>query len=248
MTLKDGTKIFTLLTILLGVTIGVNAQITSGRVVYERRTNLQKLYGNMEQMKRFINEDNKIKKEQFELLFNDTASAFLPIEDPNAEKSWMSWMTQKNKTYQNFNTSEQITELDMFGQQLFVGETIDPKKWKVTESKRYISNYHCRKAMYEKNDTTRIYAWFAVELTPSIGPEGISGLPGTILGLATEDGGIVYFAKEVEVLEPKKEQLSYELGKNEKYSRESLAEEIMERMGGRGGKWAGSMMDNLFRW
>ena len=79
MTLKDGTKIFTLLTILLGVTIGVNAQITSGRVVYERRTNLQKLYGNMEQMKRFINEDNKIKKEQFELLFNDTASAFLPI-------------------------------------------------------------------------------------------------------------------------------------------------------------------------
>jgi len=248
MTLKDGTKIFTLLTILLGVTIGVNAQITSGRVVYERRTNLQKLYGNMEQMKRFINEDNKIKKEQFELLFNDTASAFLPIEDPNAEKSWMSWMTQKNKTYQNFNTSEQITELDMFRQQLVVGETIDPKKWKVTESKRYISNYHCRKAMYEKNDTTRIYAWFAVELTPSIGPEGISGLPGTILGLATENGGIVYFAKEVEVLEPKKEQLSYDLGKNEKYSRESLAEEIMERMGGRGGKWAGSMMDNLFRW
>ena len=102
--------------------------------------------------------------------------------------------------------------------------------------------------MYEKNDTTRIYAWFAVELTPSIGPEGLTGLPGTILGLATEDGGIVYFAKEVEVLEPTREQLSYDLGKNDVYTKEALGKEIMERMGGRGGNWAGSMMDNLFRW
>jgi GLPGLI family protein len=32
-------------------------------------------------------------------------------------------------------------------------------------------------------------------LPVSIGPEGISGLPGAILGLAREDGSIVYFAK-----------------------------------------------------
>ena len=194
MILKDGIRIVGLFILLIATTGSSFGQITSGRVVYERRTNLQKLYGNMEQMKRFINEDNKIKKEQFELLFNDTCSAFLPIEDPNAEKGWMSWMTQKNKTYQNLNTTKQMTLLDLFGQQVFVGDSIDPKKWKITESKRYISNYHCRKAMYEKNDTTRIYAWFAVELTPSIGPEGLTGLPGTILGLATEDGGIVYLS------------------------------------------------------
>lgn len=248
MTLKAGTRFLIAIALLMGSVAGVNAQITSGRVVFERRTNLKKLYADVPEMSRFITDENKIRTEQFELVFNDTASAFLPIEDPNAEKGMMSWMTQKNKTYQNLNTGKQMTVLDFAGQQIFVGDSIDPKKWKVTESKRFIGNYHCRKAMYEKNDTTRIYAWFAVELQPSIGPEGVTGLPGTILGLATEDGGIVYFAKEVEVLEPTQEKLSYDPGKNDIYTRESLAKEMEERMGGRGGRWAKGMMDNIFRW
>lgn len=248
MILKDGIRIVGLFILLIATTGSSFGQITSGRVVFERRTNLKKLYKDVPEMTRFITDDNKIRKEQFELVFNDTASAFLPIEDPTAEKGMMSWMTQKNKTYQNLNTGKQMTVLDFAGQQLFVGDSIDPKRWKVTESKRYIGNYHCRKAMYEKNDTTRIYAWFAVELQPSIGPEGVTGLPGTILGLATEDGGIVYFAKEVEVLEPEAELLSYDSGKNDIYTRESLGKLMEERMGGRGGRWAKGMMDNIFRW
>ncbi|TNE53307.1 MAG: GLPGLI family protein [Bacteroidetes bacterium] len=243
--MKAGIKLVMVMLFLSG-TLTSLAQITSGRIVYERRTNLKKLYGNVPQMKRFINEENKIKKEQFELLFNDTCSAFLPIEDPNMERGMMSWMTQKNKTYQNRSQQTQMMIMDMFGQQIFVGDSIDPKKWKVTESKRYISNYHCRKALYEKNDTTRIYAWFAIDIEPSVGPEGITGLPGAILGLATEDGGIVYFAQEIQVLEPKKEQLSYTTGKNEVFTKESLVKSIEERMGGN--KWGGNMMDNIFRW
>ena len=32
-------------------------------------------------------------------------------------------------------------------------------------------------------------------------------MPGTILGLATEDGGVVYFAKKVEILKPEQSKL-----------------------------------------
>lgn len=243
-----GTRILLSIVLLIGTIGSGYAQITSGRIVFERRTNLKKLYADVPEMSRFITEENKIRTEKFELVFNDTASAFLPIEEPGEERGMMSWMTTKNKTYQNLNTKQQMTVLDFAGQQIFVGDSIDPKKWKVTESKRFIGNYHCRKAMYEKNDSTTYYAWFAVELEPSIGPEGVTGLPGAILGLATEDGGIVYFAKEIEVLTPTKEKLSYDIGKNDVYTKESLEKEMEERMGGRGGRWAKGMMQNLFRW
>lgn len=222
------------------------SQISSGRVVYERRTNLEKLYGNVPEMKRFISDDNKIKNEEFELLFNDTVSAFLPIEKDEMERGMFAMLTTKNKTYQNINTGESMTVLDMMGNPLYVKEPIQSKDWKVTESKRYIAGYHCRKAVYDKDDTTRIYAWFAIELEPSIGPEGITGLPGAILGLATEDGGIVYFAKSIEVNTPSVEKLSYNSGKEDVYTKESFQKMIEERMGN--SKWSKGMMANLFRW
>lgn len=239
-------KYILVFTVLLGASGSTFGQIKVGRIVYERRTNLKKLYGEVPQMKRFITEDNKIKTEQFELVFNDSISAFLPIDDESDERGPMAWMTTKNRVYQNTSTNEVMTILNMFGQDVYVKDSMPEIQWKITESKRYIGKYHCRKAMYEKNDSTRIYAWFAVELEPSIGPEGLGGLPGAILGLATEDGGIVYFAKEVEVIEPKEEKFTYEIGKNDVYSRETLQTEIEEKMGN--SRWSAGMMENLFRW
>ena len=116
----------------------------------------------------------------------------------------------------------------------------------MTESTRYIDKYHCRKAVYEKNDSTRIYAWFAVELETSTGPEGFNGLPGTILGLATEDGGIIYFAKEIEEMTPTTQDLNYDLGKNTIYTMTMLEKEIEEKFSN--SKWGKGMFDELFRW
>ena len=51
---------------------------TTGKITYERRTNLMKRY-NDPRMKRFVNEDNKIKNEEFTLTFNDSISYFKPV-------------------------------------------------------------------------------------------------------------------------------------------------------------------------
>ena len=63
-----------------------------------------------------------------------------------------------------------------------------------------MAGYTGRKGVWKANDSTRIYAWFSYDLISSTGPESFNGLPGTILGLATEDGGVVYFAKKVELV------------------------------------------------
>jgi GLPGLI family protein len=218
--------------------------ITSGKIVFERRTNLEKRYTD-KRMKRMITEENKIKMESFSFFFNDTVSVFKPIlsdvQDP------MGWMTSKNSYLQSLNSSKQLIVFNLFGQNTYIKDSLPQRNWKITENKRTICGYECRKAIYEKNDSTRIYAWYSPDIVPSIGPEGFCGLPGTILGVATEDGGIIYFAKTVEVMKPKKEELVLESGKKT-FTLLELKQEIETKMSN--SSWGKGMnfFDDLFRW
>ncbi len=186
------------------LTFGVHAQMSAGKIVYERKTNLYKKMGGGN-VKEWIKEADKIKIDYFDLLFNDTCSVFLPQESELKED--MGWATQKSTVYQYFNTGKRYLIKDMWGELLHISDTLYKRKWQITESTRKIAGYQCRKAIWRANDTTRIYAWFSYDLSTSTGPESFYGLPGTILGLATENGGVVYFAKKVEFTAPQASQL-----------------------------------------
>lgn len=173
------------------------AQIVQGKVTYERKTNLYKKLKDMN-VKEWIREEDRVKIETFELFFNDTCSLFRP-QDSDLKESY-SWATSKNTVYQNLNTSKRYLIKTIWGEELHLTDTLKTMKWKITETSRNIAGYNCRKAVWRVNDTTTIYAWFSQEIEASTGPESFRGLPGVILGLATEDGGVVYFAKKVEFI------------------------------------------------
>jgi len=178
--------------------ISVSAQITSAKITFERKTNLyKKLKGNVEN---WLKEEDKVKIDYFELFINDTCSLFKPQESDLKEN--MSWATSKNTVLQNFKLNTRYVIKPMWGEELHLTDSMFKRKWQITESSRKIAGYACRKAVWQANDSTRIYAWFSYDIVPATGPESFNGLPGTILGLATEDGGVVYFAKKVEVLTP----------------------------------------------
>jgi GLPGLI family protein len=184
--------------ILAGFCISVSAKITSAKITFERKTNLyKKLKGNVEN---WLKEEDKVKIDYFELFINDTCSLFKPQESDLKEN--MSWATSKNTVLQNFKLNTRYVIKPMWGEELHLTDSMFKRKWKITESSRKIAGYACRKAVWQANDSTRIYAWFSYDILPATGPESFNGLPGTILGLATEDGGVVYFAKKVEVLTP----------------------------------------------
>jgi GLPGLI family protein len=217
--------------------------IESGRITFERRTNLEKRFKD-QRMKRMITEENKIRNEGFYLYFNDTASIFKPI--PVDKTDDLSWMTTKNSYLQNLNNGTQFILLALFGQNLYIMDSLPVRQWKITDAKRTICGYECRKAIYEKNDTTRIYAWYTPALIPSVGPEGFSGLPGTILGLATEDGGIIYFAKKIEAIVPKPDDFKIDIGKSKTTTLKELKIKIEKEYGNT--PWGKRMFDDLFRW
>lgn len=245
MNLKVGIKLLILLFLCAWFTPVFSQDIiTSGKIVYERRTNLEKRYTD-KRMRKMITEENKIKMESFSFYFNDTASVFKPIlsdvQDP------MGWMTSKNSYLQSLKTEKQLIVFNLFGQNTYIKDSLPQRNWKITENKRNICGYECRKAIYQKNDSTRIYAWYSPDIVPSVGPEGFCGLPGTILGVATEDGGIIYFAKTVEAMKPKKEELVLESGKKT-FTLQELKQEIETKMSN--SSWGKGMnfFDDLFRW
>jgi GLPGLI family protein len=217
--------------------------ISSGKIIFERRTNLEKRF-NDQRMKRFVTEANKIRIESFQLAFNDTSSYFAVL--PSNEPEEMAWLTTKNAYYQNLNESSQLMMLAVFGQNVYVQDSLPQRIWKITEGKRIICGYECRKAIYQKNDSTKLYAWYSPLLTPSVGPEGFCGLPGTILGLATEDGGIVYFAKKIDLSKPKQEELLLNPGKNKVFTIAELRQKIEKDYGST--TWGKSLFNDLFRW
>ena len=220
-----------------------SAQITSGKIVFERKTNLYKKFKD-DDVKEWLKEEDKSKVDIFELYFNDSVSVFKPQESDLKER--MSWATSKNTVYQNFNTNNTLNIKSVWGEALYVQDTLKKREWKITDSKRVISGYSCRKAIWEMNDSTRIYVWYTDDIIPNVGPETFCGLPGAILGLATEDGGVIYFAKSVEITKPALDAMLPKIGRNKVYTTAELKTKLEKDFGKN--PWGKAMIRELFSW
>jgi len=122
--------------------VGIS-QITYGKITYERKTNLYKKFKNNGDVKEWLKEEDKNKIDIFELYFNDSLSVFKPQESDLVER--MSWATTKNMVYQNRTTGNRLTEKKIWGESFLLADTIRTFKWKITDSKRSICGYMCRK-------------------------------------------------------------------------------------------------------
>jgi GLPGLI family protein len=215
-------------------------QIRSAKITFERKTNLYKKFKD-QGTQRWIKEEDRIKIEYFELLVNDSMALFKPQESELRET--YAWATAKNTVLQDNKTQSRYMIKTIWGEELHLTDSLFKREWKITESSRKIAGYSCRKAIWQPNDSTRIYAWFSYDIVPSFGPESFNGLPGTILGLATEDGGVVYFAKTVQLV--KTEPAQFILPKKKKvYTVTELKTMLTKQYGTE--KWFPQMINSQF--
>lgn len=228
---------------LLTASFGFGQFIESGKITYERKTNLLKI-PNLPPFLQKIADEKKYNIDEFVLTFNSNGSSFIPKAAMTNNPADM--LSTKNTVYSNHQTGDRMTMLDLMGNKIFIQDTVNKISWTMTDNTRKLAGYECKMAIYRKDDSTRLYAWYAEELVPAVGPETFSGLPGTILGLATEDGGVVYFAKSVEVVKVEDSQFKYDTGKTKVYNKKAFAEEITKQMGNN--PMAKGMIAAFFRW
>lgn len=218
------------------------AQINYGKIVYERKTNLHKRLKHWEDVKEWIKESEKIKIDEFELYFNDTISVFKPIESEYRES--FEWATSRNMTFQNKNCDSKVTYKKIWGEEFILKDSLSKRVWKITDGQRNIAGYNCRKAIWVENDSSRVYAWYTDDIVTGFGPESFNGLPGMILGLATEDGGTIYFAKKVEILNPSIVALSQPKTKKKPMKTSEFKKQLEKEYGKE--KWGKAMLLNNF--
>ena len=222
---------FLLNSVLFSITFNtqVLAQIKAAKINYERKTNLEKKYANSEWMSDYLEEVGKTKIDFFELYYNDTASAFYPVENEIREDLW--WTTEKNTVWQNLKQNKIYAKRSIWDEEVFICDSLHFRKWKITDVKRKICGFNCRMALWKADSAHAFYAWFAPDLICSTGPESYNGLPGVILGLAKEDGSVTYFATSVSILNPEKEKLIHPTKKIKYKSTAELKEEIFKTNG-----------------
>lgn len=229
-------------TYLLIGAFSLKSQITYGKITYERKVNLYKKFKNNGDVKEWLKEEDKNKVDVFELYFNDSLSVFKPQESDLVER--MSWATSKNSVYQNYPKNTRFTVKSIWGEKFIIQDSLRNFVWKITDNKRKICGFQCRKAIWIANDTVKLYAWFCAEVIPSIGPESFGGLPGAILGLATEDGGVIYFAKSVEGVKPDDAVFLLKKSKQKIYKTGELRTQLEKEYGKE--KWGKTFIYNNF--
>ena len=230
--------------LILGGSVHAQAQLVrEGKITYERRTNLWKIFDD-ERMRQFVGEKNKIKVEEFSLYFNDTSSLFSHIVPDQPDPQ--SWLTMKNTVYNIFSKGQRFVYMDMMGNSMIIGDSLVKHTWKITDKTRKIAGYECTRVIWQKDDTTRIYAWYTTDIIATVGPENIQGLPGAVLGLATEDGSIVYFAKKVDVMTPTVEQIAQPTRKGKQYTQAELIADLTEKL--KGQPYGDRIITGMFYW
>jgi len=161
--------------------IQVQAQfIKNYTVTYEKKINMAKL----SKWWRSDDKDGKFWKDNFTLKTNSVFASYERVEkDISEESNWVWGHVSYSQTFLDIAGGKQTSQKEVSEKTFLVQDSIPKLQWHIHDEVRIIAGYPCRKAMAKFKDSVVIVAYFTEQLYAPIGPESITGLPGTILGM-----------------------------------------------------------------
>jgi len=143
----------------------------------------------------------KYKTSNWDLYFDRTRSIYKAQKKDETEDDLMYFIMpgeSTNELYADYANRNRVLRKNIMGDDYLLKDTIPRVSWKIMHDIRTISGYECRKAIGRINDTVYVVAFYTDEILLRGGPEGFSGLPGMILGLAIPRLNTTWFATKVE--------------------------------------------------
>ena len=194
--------------------LGQNAHFTnSGTIEFEKTVNMFAL------IKKEINKDNEsflepafetykknqpqFKKLKSTLTFGDGKTKFVPGE-PEESRGFFgdnAMVSQNNTVFTDLDSHTFINQKVVFEETFLVKDSTRKINWKITDETREIAGYTCRRANAIIMDSIYVVAFYTDKIHVSGGPEGFTGLPGMILGVALPHENITWFATKVQVVD-----------------------------------------------
>lgn len=178
--------------------IGANAQqafIKSAKITFEKKTDLQREMAANKAIPDFVKEKmDKYEVSNWEYTFNEQASSY------KIQNSGGSFSGTKSEMFTDFGHKMRTAKKLLMDNYYILSDSIPKLSWKILRDVRNIAGYQCRKAITLINDSVYVVAFYANEILPMGGPEGFTGLPGMIMGLAIPRYHTTWFATQVEVI------------------------------------------------
>lgn len=173
--------------------------------------------------------ENRFYVDSFLLSTNSEEANYEKMEGEDESGYFSGFMSYGNR-HIDIKTKKILTQKAIGDADMIYTDSFIDYHWKLTTDTRTILGFECYKAIGKIKDSIEIVAFFAPELQVSIGPESITGLPGTVLGLVVPDIHTTWLAKDFKNLElkPKTEYIRKFKGKNT--TKDELEKEVEKNM------------------
>jgi GLPGLI family protein len=132
---------------------------------------------------------------------DNTRSIYKSGRETEEKRNFFMPMSNKNIVYHDYTTGTTIAQKPVFEETFLMQDSISKIKWRLTADSRTIAGFDCRKAVGILDDSVGVIAFYTDEIMIPGGPEGITGLPGMILGLSVPRLHAVWLATKVEVFD-----------------------------------------------
>jgi len=172
---------------------GVRAQqvfVPNGKITFEKKINIQRSMSELDVPDEAKTKIEKYNISEWELLFNENSTLYRNRKTEDHQS--------KNQIFTDFKHNNRVIRRTIFDETYLLSDSIVRTEWKITHDIRTIAGYDCRKAIARINDTVYVVAFYTDEILLRGGPEGFTGLPGMILGLAIPRYYTTWFATKVE--------------------------------------------------
>lgn len=188
--------------VLLLLSVSAKAQYTlMGKITYERKVNLYKLWEGDEWMERFKDKAPQFMSNYFELSFTPASAWYKPGKETEAPKmSWGLPPGAENEVYTDFTSRQVFANKQIYEEKFLIQDSMQQLQWRITNEIRTIADFKCRKAVTKICDSVYVIAFYTDDIPVSGGPEQFGGLPGMILQLAIPRLHTTWVASQVSVV------------------------------------------------
>lgn len=172
--------------------------VTEGRIEFEKKLNVHSQFNDDDSWSEAIKKSiPQFKVTYFDLYFSNNRTLFKEgRENADNNRLWEQ-PAEHNVVYTDLDKGMAVSQKAVFEKVFLVQDTARQIKWKITDEKRTIAGFECRRANAVIMDSIYVVAFYTDEIATSGGPESFSGLPGMILGVAIPHEHVTWFATKL---------------------------------------------------
>jgi GLPGLI family protein len=192
--------------LILFSTVGM-AQKMEGSIRYLMVHNFAKRYAAVDYLSKqdidrvsYMWGNNAEYKTYANLYLNATQTKYEDSEESaEQDDAGYSWRRDQFIINRNFEKKTMCDIMDLLGKTYVIQDSLRVPNWKILNEMKEIAGHICMNAFW--NDTLKkqkVIAWYALDIANGGGPERFCGLPGLILEVNINDGGLVITADKIE--------------------------------------------------